>query len=190
MVHINKAAREINLKIVYCSVSGEAGLESLKLVRTKLPRENAGEIISINTATGQTLFFDFLPITLGNVHGYDLNLKLYAAPEAGYYDASRRLVFNGADGVIFIADTRVEKKEKNLQFLDEVKESIAGEGRLIPVIFQWNFWSTELDGIPLFSVDSLNALLNPERQPSFAVIQGEEVLNALKETVKMVFSAM
>jgi hypothetical protein len=189
MVYVNTGSGEISLKIVYVSAVPGDGLRSLQMVKAKLPPSNTGEIISIATQSGQTLFFDFLPISLGQVNSYRINIKLYAAPEAQYYEAPRKLVVNGADCLIFIADPAKEKRDSNLSLLENIMACISEEALDIPIIFQWNYLNTASDS-DLFTPDELNSMLNMELCPAYAVENESNVLSVLKETVKLALAVM
>lgn len=190
MVQINVAASEVNIKIAYFSVAAKAGQEVLNTIKEKLPAANTGKIVSISTQAGQTMFFDFLPVTLGKINDYKVNLKLYAAPEACYYEAPRKLVLTGADAVIFIADPRTDKQADNKTQLAELETLIAGEGRAIPVFLQWNYLSRELEEHPLLPPGQLEAGLNLGRYPTIAVSTPADVMAALKEAVKQVIDKL
>lgn len=192
MVHLNASAGEIHIKIVYFSAAKGAGLNSLNNVKSGLPKGNTGNIIMLSTESGQTFFFDFMPVTLGKVKDYTVYLKLYSAPEADYYEAARKLVLNGADGIIFIADSRAEKKEESLKLLENLDKYIEGGVKNIPCTFMWDYSFGSENSNNALSCSELDSLLNRYSHPSFKIshVTGEGVLEALKETVKQVVSRM
>jgi hypothetical protein len=187
MVHINPAASEIDVKIVYCSGSKGAGLTALNTLKKILPSAHTGNVVSLSTESGQTLFFDFLPVTLGKVGNYNVQLKLYTAPEASYYDASRKLVVDGADGIIFIVDAVQKRLEQNKKMLSSIKEYITGLSENIPIVFQWHYTGEENNEDPVLSPEELESQLNTENNPSFTIQEDAQIVEPLKETVKMVF---
>lgn len=182
MVHINEGAGEIGVKIVYCSVFPRGGQWSLHALKEVLPEESTGNIISIATESGNTLFFDFLAVSLGKAGNFRINLKLYAAPEASYYEASRKLVVDGADGIVFIADPSREKQEHNREMLQRITGHI--HRNPVPVVFQYMYTAQEEAG-SLLNTHELDTSL--ETEPSFSINSSGDILLPLKELVKQVF---
>ena len=189
MVHINAGAGEIGVKIVYCSVIPGGGRQTLDSLKEALPEGHTGDVVSIATESGRTLFFDFLTVFLGTVGNYKVNLKLYAAPEASYYEAPRRLVVDGADGIIFIADSFVSKQEQNKQMLEFLIEYVSKESDTIPLVFQYNYMGKESPESRI-TPEELDQTLNSSNQPSFSINESKTVLEPLKEVVKLVFAKM
>ncbi len=188
MVYVNEGLGEISIKIVYIGVTAGDAKKSLMRIKSKLPAENAGDIISISTKAGQTMFFDFLPITLGQVRDFKVNLKLYAAPDAQYYEAPRKLVVSGADAIIFIADADAGKKDQNEEMFTSISGYIQSEGMDIPVILQLNYLRP-ISGPQLSPLD-FESLLNDGKTPVYSMKGDHDILRSLKETVKTILASV
>ncbi len=159
MVQLNLALREINCKIVYfgCGLGGKT--TNLEIVHEKASPESRGELTSIATESDRTLFFDFMPLDLGEVSGMRIKFQLYTVPGQVYYNSTRKLVLRGADGVIFVADSQKSKLEENIESLDNLEECLKEQGRSLdemPHVIQFN--KRDLDDI--MSVDEMAQHLN------------------------------
>jgi signal recognition particle receptor subunit beta len=141
MALINIAAREIHCKIVYYGPGLSGKTTNLKYIHSQVPREAKGELLSIATETERTLFFDFLPLDLGRVRGFQTRFHLYTVPGQVLYERTRVAVLNGADGVVFVADSQRNKLEENVRSLQELARNITRQGKRFaefPVILQYN----------------------------------------------------
>lgn len=141
MALINIAAREIHCKIVYYGPGLSGKTTNLKYIHSQVPREAKGELLSIATETERTLFFDFLPLDLGRVRGFQTRFHLYTVPGQVLYERTRVAVLNGADGVVFVADSQRSKLEENVRSLQELARNITRQGKRFaefPVILQYN----------------------------------------------------
>ncbi len=159
MVQLNLALREINCKVVYfgCGLGGKT--TNLEIVHQKAAPDSRGELTSIATESDRTLFFDFMPLDLGEVSGMRIKFQLYTVPGQVYYNSTRKLVLRGADGVIFVADSQADKLEENIESIDNLEECLKEQGRTLdemPHVIQFN--KRDLDGI--LSVEELEKQLN------------------------------
>ncbi len=191
MVQINFALREVNVKLVYYGPGRCGKTTNLQIIHTKAPKGSIGEMMSIATETDRTLFFDFLPLELGKVAGMNTKFQLYTVPGQVYYKATRKLVLQGADGVVFVADSQREMMEENLQSLSDLEENLRENGldiNTIPLVFQWN--KRDLPNIA--PVDELNAALNRWNAPHFeaVAVNGDGVFPTLKALASLVIKKL
>ena len=181
MVQINFAAREVNCKVVYYGPGRSGKTTNLEVVHAKAPADSKGELVSIATETDRTLYFDFLPLDLGKIAGMTTKFQLYTVPGQVFYNATRKLVLQGADGVIFVADSQKDMKEQNIESLENLVENLAENGldiNTIPLAFQWN----KRDLPDIMSIEELNADLNRWNAPhgEGVAVKGEGVFPTLK----------
>ena len=138
---INYSAREITCKIVYYGPGRSGKTTNLRFIHERLPVDRAGRMVSLATEGDRTLFFDFLPVDLGVVAGFATRFQLYTVPGQSYYAATRRLVLQGADAVVFVADSRRRQLEENVESFQDLHEHLAGHGvdpRQVPLVVQYN----------------------------------------------------
>lgn len=166
MPHINYQSREITFKIVYYGPGLSGKTTNLMYIHTALDKDRKGEIIILDTEEERTLFFDFFPLELGRIEGYAVRFNMYTVPGQVYYEASRRLILEGADGVVFVADSQESRIDDNLESFGMLQSSLAGFGidwRGFPLVFQYNKrdlpnplplgtleGQLDLNGIPIF----------------------------------------
>jgi len=187
MVSINYAFREISCKIVFYGPGLSGKTTNLQYVHQKVPGKTKGELISLATDADRTLYFDFLPINLGAIQGFATKFQLYTVPGQVYYNATRKLVLRGVDGVVFVADSQRAKMDENIESLnnlyDNLKEYGFDEGEL-PVVIQYN----KRDLPEVMSIDELQATLNPQGFPYFeaSAVNGTGVFDTLKMVIKLV----
>ncbi|MCE9636508.1 MAG: GTPase domain-containing protein [Planctomycetes bacterium] len=191
MVQINFALREVNCKIVYYGPGMSGKTTNLEIVHKKAPESNKGELTSIATEGDRTLFFDFMPLDLGTIAGMRTRFQLYTVPGQVYYNSTRKLVLQGVDGIIFVADSSESKMDENLESLENLKNNLAEYGkdiRELPVVIQYN----KRDLPDALSVEALNAKLNPWGAPYFeaVAITGEGVFPTLKCLSGMVLETL
>ncbi len=187
MPFINEATREIFLKIVYYGPGLSGKTTNLEHIHTRAA-EKAGDLIQIKTAGERTLYFDYFDFPLGELAGYDIRLKLYTVPGQVYYQATRRLVLNQCDGIVFVADSQMARLDANLESLDDLEESLESYGRslkTVPHVFQWN--KRDLDDIT--PTKELDRLLNTYEAKSFEAIasEGTGCMTTLKSVSKKAF---
>jgi len=184
---INYSSREINCKVVYYGPGLGGKTTNIQYVYEKLAPETRGKLVSLATEMDRTLFFDFLPLELGEVKGFKTRFHLYTVPGQVYYNASRKLILRGVDGIIFVADSSESRFDANIEALynlhDNLKEYDINLTE-IPFVIQWNKRDMP-DAIP---VDELNEELNPEGYENFeaVAVEGTGVFDTLKCTAKQV----
>lgn len=187
MVQINFALREVNCKIVYYGPGRSGKTTNLEIVHQKAPQDSRGEMVSIATETDRTLFFDFLPLDLGTVAGMKTKFQLYTVPGQVYYDATRKLVLQGADGVIFVADSQKSMRDENIESLENLAVNLKENGldiSEVPLVLQWN--KRDLEDID--TPDYLNEYLNRYNCPTFEAIavKGDGVFPTLKSLASQI----
>jgi len=141
MTFINYASREINCKIVYYGPGLCGKTTNLQWIYDKVNPKSKGKLVSLATESERTLFFDFLPLELGTIRGFKTRFHLYTVPGQVFYDASRKLILKGADGVIFVADSQAERMEANIESLRNLGDNLKFQGldlRTIPYVLQLN----------------------------------------------------
>lgn len=187
MSMINYARREINFKIVYYGPGLGGKTTNVEYVHERIPAEARGKLISLATETERTLFFDFLPVDLGNIRGFNTRFHLYTVPGQVYYNASRRLILKGVDGVVFVTDSQRDRQEANLEAMHNLYENLADLEMApgdMPFVIQYNKRDLP-DAVP---VAELERTLNPTRAPSFEAVasQGVGVFDTLRAVSKQV----
>src|SRR6185295_13162652 len=138
---VNYAAREITCKIVYYGPGRSGKTSNLHYIYNQVPSDRRGSMVSLATQTDRTLFFDFLPIDLGTISGFTTRFQLYTVPGQVYYRATRRLVLQGADGVVFVTDSQRQQLDENIESLRDLHEVLAEQGvdaRALPLVLQYN----------------------------------------------------
>ena len=188
---INYASREINCKIVYYGTGLGGKTTNLEYVYSKVNPDAKGKMISLATETERTLFFDFLPIDLGEVKGFKTRFHLYTVPGQVYYNASRKLILKGVDGVIFVADSQAERMEANIEAMHNLYENLESYGydlTKIPFVMQYN----KRDLPNAMPMGNLRSQLNPMGVPDFegVAIEGQGVFETLGSVSKMVVQAL
>jgi mutual gliding-motility protein MglA len=184
---INYAAREINCKLVYYGPGLGGKTTNLQQIYARIDPRSKGKLISLATKTERTLFFDFLPLDLGTVRGFKTRFHLYTVPGQVFYDASRKLILKGADGVVFVADSQVERMEANLESLENLESNLAEQGQGldgVPHVMQYN----KRDLLNIVSLPDLQAALNT-RNASWCeacATKGIGVFETLKAAAKLV----
>ena len=187
MSFINFAAREINCKVVYYGPGLGGKTTNLQIVYDKTADKSRGKMISLATETDRTLFFDFLPLDLGTVRGFKTRFHLYTVPGQVFYDASRKLILRGVDGVVFVADSQEERMDANIEALDNLQENLSEHGydfQKVPYVLQLN----KRDLPNVLSVDNLKGELMKRNEPVFEAVayQGQGVFETLKEVARQV----
>lgn len=191
MSFINYMAREINCKIVYYGPGLCGKTTNLQYIYERTNPEAKGKMISLATETERTLFFDFLPIALGEIRGFKTRFHLYTVPGQVFYDASRKLILKGVDGVIFVADSQVERLEANQESVDNLRINLAEQGyslEKIPYVVQYN----KRDLPNAMDVAELRELVNPMKVPDYEAVArtGVGVFDTLKAVSKAVLTEL
>ena len=191
MPFINFPEREINCKIVYYGPGLGGKTTNIQFIYTRTNPKAKGKLITLDTDADRTLFFDFLPLSLGEIRGFRTRFFLYTVPGQVFYDATRKLVLRGADGVVFVADSQVERSDANQESLENLEYNLTEHGldlKTIPFVMQYN--KRDLPNIE--SVAELRQQLNPMSVPEFEAVAttGVEVFETLKMVVKMVIKEL
>ena len=191
MSFINYMAREINCKIVYYGPGLCGKTTNLQYIYKRTNPEAKGKMISLATETERTLFFDFLPLSLGEIRGFKTRFHLYTVPGQVFYDASRKLILKGVDGVIFVADSQLERLEANQESLDNLRTNLAEHGyslEKIPYVIQYN----KRDLPNALPIEELRQLLNPIGVLDYeaSARTGQGVFETLKAVSKLVLTEL
>jgi len=187
----DESSREINCKIVYYGPGLCGKTTNLQYIYNRTNPEAKGKMISLATETERTLFFDFLPLSLGEIRGFKTRFHLYTVPGQVFYDASRKLILKGVDGVVFVADSQIERVEANLESMENLRYNLMEQGYdldRIPYVIQYN--KRDLPNIA--SVEELRSLLNPGEIPDFEAVAtvGDGVFDTLKSVAKFVLTEL
>jgi signal recognition particle receptor subunit beta len=185
MSFINYSSKEINCKIVYYGPGLCGKTTNLQFVYEKTNPQTRGKMISLATETERTLFFDFLPIALGEIRGFKVRFHLYTVPGQVFYDASRKLILKGVDGVVFVADSQVERLEANIESLENLRENLLEHGydlEELPFVIQYN----KRDLPNVVSLEELREAINEKGIPDYeaCATTGEGVFETLKAIAK------
>jgi signal recognition particle receptor subunit beta len=188
---INFAAREINCKIVYYGAGLGGKTTNLQMIYQKTAEQQKGKMISLATETERTLFFDFLPLDLGSVRGFKTRIHLYTVPGQVFYDASRKLILRGVDGIVFVADSQEQRMDANVEALDNLMSNLKEHGydfNKIPYVLQLN----KRDLPNILSPDDLNKELRKKNEAVVEAVafQGAGVFETLKEFAKQVLNEL
>ena len=184
---INTSSREINCKIVYYGPGLCGKTTNLQYIYNKTSPKVKGRMISLATETERTLFFDFLPLSLGEIRGFRTRFHLYTVPGQVFYDASRKLILKGVDGVVFVADSQIERMESNQESMENLALNLKEQGydiATIPMVVQYN--KRDLPNSAPYQ--AMSDFLNPMKRPEFmaTATSGEGVFDTLKEIAKAV----
>jgi mutual gliding-motility protein MglA len=189
MTFINYASREINCKIVYYGPGLCGKTTNLQWIYEKTNPQSKGKLISLATETDRTLFFDFLPLELGTVRGFKTRFHLYTVPGQVFYDASRKLILKGVDGVIFVADSQVERMDANIESIENLAINLKIQGYdldNVPYVLQLN--KRDLPNVA--SVEEMKRLLTRKVEPAYEAVasKGVGVFETLKGVAKRVMA--
>ncbi len=191
MSFINFAAREINCKIVYYGAGLGGKTTNLQVIYQKTADQQKGKMISLATETERTLFFDFLPLDLGSVRGFKTRIHLYTVPGQVFYDASRKLILRGVDGIVFVADSQEQRMDANVEALENLMSNLKEHGydfNKIPYVLQLN----KRDLPNILPIDLLSTELRKKSEPIVEAVafQGVGVFETLKEIAKQVLTEL
>lgn len=186
---VNFTTREITCKIVYYGPGRSGKTTNLHYIYGRVPDSRRGRMVSLATQTDRTLFFDFLPIDLGTISGFTTRFQLYTVPGQVYYNATRRLVLQGADGVVFVADSQARQLDENIESLQNLQANLLDLGvdiRQMPVVLQYN--KQDLPKELILTPPELDDALNFRAVPSFAAdaLHGTGVFESLKGISELV----
>jgi mutual gliding-motility protein MglA len=188
---VNFTAREITCKIVYYGPGRSGKTTNLQYVYGRVPESRRGRMVSLATQTDRTLFFDFLPLELGQIRGFRTRFHLYTVPGQVYYNASRKLILKGVDGIVFVADSQIDRFDANVESLVNMHDNLAEHGlatEKIPIVMQYN----KRDLPRVVSVGDLERELNPQGVPYYesVALRGTGVFDTLKLACKMVLKTL
>lgn len=189
MAFINVKQKLIQVKIVYYGPGRGGKTTNLEYIYGRYKGNHTSQMISIKTEGDRTLFFDFLPFNMGRIAGYDTVIQLYTVPGQAKYEATRRLVLRGVDGIVFVADSLKEREEENIRSLEGLMENLGYYQRNIkdiPLVFQYNKRDLQEQGLQLIPVNTLQEQLNKElKAPAFeaSALKGYNVIKTLKRIV-------
>jgi mutual gliding-motility protein MglA len=191
MALINVAAREIHGKIVYYGPGLCGKTTNLQVIHAKIPQNGRSDLLSIATETERTLFFDFMPLELGQVHGFSIRFHLYTVPGQILYERTRVAVLNGTDGVVFVADAQRDRLADNLQSLRELAHNLKNQGKRLvdfPLVMQYN----KMDLPTALPTPVLDRYLNTIKVPRFeaSAVNGEGVFETLRAISKLVVNKL
>ena len=184
---VNYSTREITSKIVYYGPGRSGKTTNLQYIHGQVPEDRRGRMVSLATETDRTLFFDFLPLDLGTISGFQTRFQLYTVPGQVYYDATRKLVLQGADGVVFVADSQRAQRDENVESFRNLQVNLLEQGvdpRTIPIVLQYN----KRDLPDVMSVEEMDDLLNYRDLPRFEAqaLGGIGVFDTLKGISELV----
>lgn len=191
MGFVNVKKMEVLVKLVYYGPGRGGKTTNLDYINNKFKERIKTDMVSIKTHGDRTLFFDFLPVDIGKIKGFDIKIQLYTVPGQVKYNATRKLVLKGVDGLVFVADSQVEMREKNISSLNQMKENLASMNKdisKIPLVLQYNKVDLAEEGVPLLDFDTLEADLNSDlKVPSFqgSAVTGYNVVNTLKKAISL-----
>ena len=188
---INYSSREINCKIVYYGPGLCGKTTNLQHIYSRVPQETRGKMISLATEMDRTLFFDFLPLELGQIRGFRTRFHLYTVPGQVYYNASRKLILKGVDGIVFVADSQIDRFEANVESYMNMLDNLTEHDltiEKIPFVMQYN----KRDLPRVVPIDDLERELNPRKAPYFEAValRGTGVFDTLKVTCKLVLKTL
>ena len=191
MSFINYAAKEINCKIIYFGPGLSGKTTNIQYIFEHTQQERRGKLVNLSTENERTLFFDFLPLTIGEVNGYKTRFHLYTIPGQTFYEVSRQFIMKGVDGVVFVADSQAERMEANLESFEALGKSLEQQGydiHKLPLVLQWN--KRDLQGS--VSVQELEATFNAARRPAIEAIanRGEGVMETLQSISQWIITEL
>jgi signal recognition particle receptor subunit beta len=190
---VNYSTREITCKIVYYGPGRSGKTSNLHYIYGQVPEDRKGKMVSLATQTDRTLFFDFLPLDLGNISGFTTKFQLYTVPGQVYYQTTRKLVLQGADGVVFVADSQSRQLQENVESMQDLHANLAEHGvdaRAVPLVVQYN--KQDLPRDLILSTEELDDALNFRNVPSFAAdaLHGMGVFETLRGISELVLKRL
>ena len=191
MAFVNLKKKEVQAKIVYYGPGRGGKTTNLEFIYNRIRHKMQNEMVTIKTHGDRTLFFDFLPLNIGTIKGYSIRTQLYTVPGQVKYNATRRLVLRGVDGIVFVADSMTVRKEKNISSLKNLEENLAAYQKdlyKIPIVMQYNKRDLGKKGVPLLSFEELEEDLNSNlKSPSFgaSAMSGHNVVATLKKAIQI-----
>jgi len=190
---VNYATREITCKIVYYGPGRSGKTTNLHYIYGQVPEDRKGKMVSLATQTDRTLFFDFLPLDLGSISGFTTKFQLYTVPGQVYYQTTRKLVLQGSDGVVFVADSQARQLEENIESMQDLHANLGEQGidvRTMPMVIQYN--KQDLPHDLILPTGELDEALNFRGVPSFAAdaLHGPGVFETLRGISELVLKRL
>ena len=190
---VNYATREITCKIVYYGPGRSGKTTNLHYIYGQVPDDRKGKMVSLATQTDRTLFFDFLPLDLGTISGFTTKFQLYTVPGQVYYATTRKLVLQGADGVVFVADSQAHQLDENIESLQDLHANLADQGidaRAMPLVLQYN--KQDLPSDLILGTSLLSDALNFREVPEFSAdaLHGPGVFESLRSIAELVLKRL
>ena len=182
MSFINYANKEINCKIIYFGTGLSGKTTNVQYIYEQTQQDQRGKLVTLSTENERTLFFDFLPLSVGDVRGYKTRFHLYTIPGQTFYEVSRQFILKGVDGVVFVADSQPERMDANVEAFEALKKALENQGydiKKLPLVLQYN----KRDTPGAVSLRELEATFNSLKRPSFEAIanKGDGVMETLQE---------
>jgi len=186
---INYASKEINCKIIYYGPGFSGKTTNIQYVYEQTQHDQRGKLITLSTENERTLFFDFLPLSVGDIRGYKTRFHLYTIPGQTFYEISRQFILKGVDGIVFVADSLAERMESNIESFESLAKSLEKQGydlNRIPLVFQYN--KRDMQGA--VSVQELETAFNPMRRPYYEAVanRGEGVMETLQSICQSIIN--
>ncbi|HYC50812.1 MAG TPA: GTPase domain-containing protein [Gemmatimonadaceae bacterium] len=190
---VNYQTREITCKIVYYGPGRSGKTTNLHTIYSQVPDERKGKMVSLATQTDRTLFFDFLPLDLGSISGFSTRFQLYTVPGQVYYHATRKLVLQGADGVVFVADSQARQLQENIESFQDLHQNLSEQGvepRAIPLVLQYN--KQDLPADLILTTNELSDAINFRGVPEFPAdaLHGPGVFETLRGISELVLKRL
>lgn len=191
MALINPKKKEVQVKIVYYGPGRGGKTTNLEYINKKFRSRIKSEMVTVKTYNDRTLFFDFLPFDIGMIKGYTIKIQFYTVPGQVKYNATRKLVLRGVDGIVFVADSMTLRQEMNIKSLENLRENLASFNKdlsTIPLVLQYNKRDLGKQGIPILSIESLENDLNSTlKAPYFpaSAVTGENVAATMKKIISL-----
>jgi signal recognition particle receptor subunit beta len=184
---INYTSKEINCKLVYCGAGLGGKTINVQHIYEHTQDEGRGRLVTLSTENERTLFFDFLPLSVGEVRGYQTRFHLYTIPGQTFYELSRQFILKGVDGIVFVVDSQSERIEANIESYEQLKKSLEHQGYdidKVPLVFQYN--KRDLPGA--LSIEELERTFNPTHRPYIEAVasRGEGVMETLQNISQMI----
>ncbi len=181
MSFINYAAKEINCKVVYFGPGLSGKTTNVQYIYEHTQKESRSKLVTLSTENERTLFFDFLPLSVGEIRGFKTRFHLYSIPGQTFYEVSRQFILKGVDGIVFVADSQPERMEANIESWESLEKSLDKQGydlKRLPLVLQYN----KRDVAGAISVRDLEATFNAMKRPSFEAVasRGEGVMETLQ----------
>lgn len=191
MALINPKKKEVQVKIVYYGPGRGGKTTNLEYINKKFKSRIKSEMVTVKTYNDRTLFFDFLPFDIGMIKGYTIKIQFYTVPGQVKYNATRKLVLRGVDGIVFVADSMTLRQEMNVRSLENLRENLASFNKdlnSIPLVIQYNKRDLGKQGIPILSVESMDNDLNSQlKAPCFpaSAVTGENIAATMKKIISL-----